>query len=369
MDYSNEMLNQSISFYNELMDEESKLLYRANIALRLLGVEAFYKSVFEIDRQKDFSNNSLTNNPYFRRKNYRGVIIFGCGNRGIDLLFELTVLGVKVIAFCDNNAKHHGGIKCGKPVISPNELIEKYSDAFVVVSPEKTEYRVAIYKQLSDMGINPGNIHGTAEMIPRIDYASSTTGSEQYFDSRIIELQDSEVFIDAGAYDGQTSIEFNNKCIRKEKPPRRIYAIEPHSENIRKMSENFSNTEICNVEIIEGCVTSSSGYTWLELSPVPSGHRCSETGNEIVRTFTIDELLDDSPATLIKMDIEGSELAALMGAEKTIRKYSPRLAICVYHKSEDLFVIPNYIKSINTGYKFYLRKYTPHREELVLYAI
>lgn len=69
------------------------------------------------------------------------------------------------------------------------------------------------------------------------------------------------------------------------------------------------------------------------------------------------------------MDIEGFELAALMGACKTIVRYRPKLAICIYHKNDDLFTIMQYLKSIMPDYKFYIRIYEDFVNELVLYAV
>lgn len=72
------------------------------------------------------------------------------------------------------------------------------------------------------------------------------------------------------------------------------------------------------------------------------------------------------------MDVEGSELESLKGAADTIRKNHPKLAICCYHKKEDIIVLYQYIKSFDndeTEYKFYLRHHSNSAYETVLYAI
>lgn len=69
------------------------------------------------------------------------------------------------------------------------------------------------------------------------------------------------------------------------------------------------------------------------------------------------------------MDIEGSEIEALIGARKQIVNNTPRLAICVYHKKEDLYAIPQLIMEYNSNYKLYLRPHSMMPTELVLFAI
>lgn len=70
----------------------------------------------------------------------------------------------------------------------------------------------------------------------------------------------------------------------------------------------------------------------------------------------------------LKLDVEGAELAALLGAEQTIRRYLPKLIVCLYHKNEDLLEIPVLIKKLNPGYKLYIAHSSYGFTDTVLYA-
>ena len=83
---------------------------------------------------------------------------------------------------------------------------------------------------------------------------------------------------------------------------------------------------------------------------------------------SIDNVCSGDKVTFIKMDIEGSELEALKGAENVIRRDKPRLAICIYHKPEDLYEIPLWIKETVPEYKLYVRQHARWWTETVLYA-
>ena len=114
----------------------------------------------------------------------------------------------------------------------------------------------------------------------------------------------------------------------------------------------------------------------IKLSYLDNGN-ASRVGDEgkypnTVSTTSIDETVDKAgihKVDFIKMDIEGAELSALMGAKNTIKKFKPNLAICVYHKKDDLIEIPKYIKSINPGYDLYFNYYTDIGWEAVIYAV
>ncbi len=186
----------------------------------------------------------------------------------------------------------------------------------------------------------------------------------QYFDP-VMNYTDAEVFVDCGAYTGDTALLFMEKSNRKYK---HYYAFEPDSDNCKKTAELLSSEK--NVTIVQKGAWShndilrfSSGNT--------SSSAVSTSGDVTIEVVSIDEYFSniEQKPTVIKMDIEGAELEALKGAENTIRNYKPKLAICIYHKGEDLYEIPQFIKTCRPDYKFYLRHYTDTSTELVLYTI
>jgi len=86
------------------------------------------------------------------------------------------------------------------------------------------------------------------------------------------------------------------------------------------------------------------------------GDRLFGDGEIKIRVNSLDCLLKDKlPPTYIKMDIEGAELEALKGATKIIKTFSPKLAVCVYHKFGDIWNIPDFILREFNNYKIYLR--------------
>ena len=100
-----------------------------------------------------------------------------------------------------------------------------------------------------------------------------------------------------------------------------------------------------------------------------SGSHIAETGEEIL-VMPIDEVINpEEKVTFIKMDVEGSEKKALLGAKQIVSKYKPKLAICIYHKVEDFWEIPLLIKQLNPEYHIYIRNYEDRIDETVCYAI
>lgn len=94
----------------------------------------------------------------------------------------------------------------------------------------------------------------------------------------------------------------------------------------------------------------------------------SNKGTEMIRVVKLDDVVKEK-VSFIKMDIEGMESEALMGAEYIIQRDKPKLAISVYHKCNDIFTLAEQVLSYRADYKLYLRHYTPNCDDTVMYFV
>ena len=122
------------------------------------------------------------------------------------------------------------------------------------------------------------------------------------------------------------------------------------------------------VTILPCAVSSGEAIQPFSYSDTSFGSRILAGGASRVQSVSLDRVLPGFHPTFISMDIEGAELDALKGAEKTIVADRPDLAICLYHSPSHLWEIPLYLHGLGLGYRFYLRNYTSLTGETVLYA-
>lgn len=189
----------------------------------------------------------------------------------------------------------------------------------------------------------------------------------QYFNEITVGLRRG-VYVDCGAYDGDTIHSFVGFCDKYE----RIVAFEPDESNYLKLCARLEAESIRNTEPIKAGVYYRNGEVCFnsKSQDITARYIIDSIEGESIDVRSIDSLHIDT-VSLIKMDIEGSELDALRGARETIKKAKPMIAVCVYHKSDDLITIPQYICDLLGGgtCKFYLRYHGNSLTELVLYAV
>lgn len=185
----------------------------------------------------------------------------------------------------------------------------------------------------------------------------------QYFPQDIIHLNnENEVFVDCGAYIGDTLQDFSSRVLSFKK----YYALEPDERRFKDLQVAIDAVNSDVVHLKYGAWNENEKYTF---SIENDCGELSSEGNLEIRVAKLDDLIEEENITFVKMDIEGAELKALEGAERIIRNSKPTLAICVYHKKEDLITIPQYIKKLEPRYKLYLRSHYLWASEVVLYAI
>ena len=195
-------------------------------------------------------------------------------------------------------------------------------------------------------------------------YLAEVKRKHQYFEDGLVELSTEERFLDCGAFDGDSAAAFVEALRQKGIDSyEEIISFEPDSGNCEKMRHRNLPRHTC---ICKG-VAESPGVVSFAADGTSS--RVEADGGEQIELESIDHYLNGRRATMIKMDIEGMELSALKGAEQTIKTWRPKLAICIYHKKEDLWEIPEYIKGLVPDYRFYVRAYDDVACELVLYAL
>jgi len=188
---------------------------------------------------------------------------------------------------------------------------------------------------------------------------------KQYFDPDIIKLSDDEIFIDAGAYDGATTT-----LLMQNVNPAKVYLFEPDEDMYKIMMKKSVLINTSNIEFIRAGLSDKKGIARFSMLPNGSSHITDE-GEKCILTVALDDMFDE--VTFIKMDIEGAEYKALIGAKKIIQTARPKLAIAIYHNIEDMWEIPLLVHSLCPEYKLYIRKYEGAEghflNEVILYAV
>lgn len=328
--------------YSHLGDEASRSLFKKRLCYSLTG------SSME-DLLEEGLCEKITN--YKKMLGKEKIYIFGAGEFGLFLVHHLP----KIIfcAFIDNDNE-----KIGKPgvlpVISVQEFIKNSKNALVIVSPK---YQLEMKNQLLQAGFPTDCIILQKDLL------------NQYFDLPYFIPKENEFFIDVGGLDGSSTKDFfqwtNNNYSKSI-----IFEPNPIEYKVCKDKMlNYNNVKVVN----KGLWHKKEVLKFFKNQGYIGCGRIESGGEETIETISLDEYLENEKEigipTFIKMDIEGAELNALKGAEQTIRKYKPKLAISIYHKPEDIWEIPSILLDFVSDYKFYIRHYNIDTAETVLYAL
>lgn len=330
-------------------------------------------------------------------------VIFGAGNCGHKLYGLLQTYGIAVSCFWDNRLHGNTDAETGMNIIKPQERKAVTDDTVVLVGVDGQDVDGPIYRQLRSLGFDEAQIRIVnryfhwmpltylqanlekyrkayqllADELSRQVYLAKmknlflmtdmaevvSPGGEEYFDKKIL-LTDNEMFIDCGGFDGDTAARFAEQCGGRY---RGIVIFEPEACKKAEIKRNMGANPY---ELYPFGVWSKRTRLYFNALGTESSHISErESGGCMIETASLDETVYDKRPTYIKMDIEGAEQEALKGGRKIIQTYKPKLAVCIYHKPEDLFDIPIMIKEMMPVYELYVRQYTNAWYDTVLYAI
>lgn len=346
-------------------------------------------------------------------KECRSVAVYGTGSCSIAAKGILDRFGVDVLCYVDSSEKKWGAEHNGLQVVSYNQV---GTDTDIVIASSFAKEISLVLRghrgRVIDLSIADDfdRFKGTfdsenlfdineARRVGReflsggdlscyqscIEYRETNQASLlrpsdflHYFHPACLPPKDGGVYIDGGAWEGDTIgevLSFNQNC--------RIIAFEPDQANFNALSSNVasaiwgdSSKNVCPVPLglwsdsrtLRFCDSADSVHT-MQSRVLGSCSVGDVTAFTEIQTITIDDYLDSvGQCDFIKMDIEGSEVEALKGAAATLQNLQPNLAISAYHEPNHLWELMILINSINPRYRFFFGHHSSCMYDSVIYA-
>lgn len=345
-------------------------------------------------------------------------VIFGAGSMGHRSLLALASIGVHPLAVCDNNPDLWGMRIAGVPVLSPAAAALRFGkDAvfFIAVRNELHFHRSTV-EQLVRLGCRhissvdcitwrfpenffpflfydlPHKVYAQAEQVllaaelwedeaSRAEYLaqvrlrtlgdpsglSRPAAKDSYFLDGIFELKPGDVFVDCGAFDGDTI----RDVVERQPGFGSVEAVEADTLSFARLAGYVATTDPAirsRIRLHHCAVGAQRGRVRFEDSGKVDS-KVSDIGETVVDLVPLDAMFASKRISMLKMDIEGGEFNALLGARNVIRRDRPILAVCVYHLQNDLWRLPLFMRALVPDYRMYLKAYRGDGIQTVAYAV
>ncbi|MDR2600487.1 MAG: FkbM family methyltransferase [Oscillospiraceae bacterium] len=334
----------------------------------------------------------------------KGLIIYGAGSNCIEFLISLYIQNTNIDIKCviDKNDSKIGKKIFDIPIISLSELKNYDRNTPILISIENDtvyvtkeleslcyiklfyydknvqylhnfrnrflnkkakefvyDFAGAIYPDVEDEYLNHliSNVCDYFYLPGLTEFLYTTEGSYEYSfnNGEGVTLNTGDIVIDAGAYIGDFSAFAASKgCIvHAFEPTRKLYKILKKTAMLNKPNLIYAYNCALGDSESHGVVKQGlHGDGSNSIETIPIKYRKNKTST--VQITSIDKFVDErklSKVDFIKADIEGYERNLLIGAANTIRKYTPKLSICTYHKPDDPRILEDIVLSINPNYK------------------
>ena len=352
----------------------------------------------------------LAQNPAFSRKSLNKVVVVGAADEGLRFIQLCEEHAIEVVAVFDDHSQKIG-LQIGRHNVNPMEMLEDVDRATpVIIASHRVLKGVERLKEmgfkyvapfallevldpmtfpphmfyrgwLEDLFGNRARYIGLSKLLAdkfSLQVLDALLGFRLTFDATflspivewdlykpkgILSYSDNEVYVDGGSYDGDTIRLFIDRVHGQFS---RVLAFEPDRKTYERLVEKFSGEK--RVEPINAGLHRRKGRLKFD----NMGTRAStfvEQGGVEISVVGLDEVLGEQRVTFVKMNIEGSEIAALKGAERSINKWAPKLAISAYHHPPHLWQVPELVNRLRSDYRLYLRQHDGGVVETVLYAL
>lgn len=223
-----------------------------------------------------------------------------------------------------------------------------FDEAFVRVHEEQMQEAYALLADDRSRAVFLDTVR--FKLSGKIQYLRASETEKDEIFRTVLCPEINEHFCDLGAYNGDTIRELLSYTGGQYAS---VTALEPDRRNFRKLSAYAEQALTDDVTLVQAGAWSED--TVLQFSD-KAGRQSKVVRKGIETTMrSVDSVLDGKPCTYLKMDVEGAEREALLGAVQTIRRYRPKLNIAAYHKSEDFFALALQIHEICSDYRLYLR--------------
>ncbi len=384
----------------------------------ITNYEQIIRKVLAVDKE---TVRRLERSAFDELSDSKQLVLCGAGGLGRKTLQGLRRAGLEPIAFSDNNARLWSTEVDRVPVHSPADAVSRYGEtaAFVVTvwgahSADRLEERKAYWRGLGCKTVLsfrtlfwkfpayflphyacdlPHKVYEQADQViaaatlwsddvSRVEYLEQLrwrTGVDYgglpdpvegptYFPKDLIAVVPRERFVDCGAFDGDTLrdlVRVTGGAFEK------VWALEPDPANFMKLKSTIAalpESVRSRVDIIPIAAADAAKVLRFQSGELASSGFSNQGGIE-VQCDAIDNVLTGTIPTFLKMDIEGAEPEALLGARGLIKKCRPILAISVYHRQEHLWEIPLLLSKMVEDYHYHLRPHDLEGWDLVCYAI
>lgn len=357
-----------------------------------------------------------TSNNYYKYlnsiiNNSKKVFIYGAGVYGKEAkkYIDQYCCSNVLYGFIDDTESKINKMYLGLPVLSIKEFANNHLDALVLVCCDERSHHIMIHN-LRNIGLSENLI-----MIPQIAFLDpeedikfiknnfenlkilsgllSDDKSKQvlynvmsykvshnqilldmisdnvdfrYYDDSILQGRGKGILLDCGSYIGDSLDGYVKYASDYYKG---AICCEAIPNNIKLLTEHLEQKAYINVEVIDQAIWKTEGSVYFDCAGVKSGF-VSDSGNIQILSTTIDKVAFGRQIDFIKIEINGAEFDALLGATNTIVEKKPVIAVSVYHNPLDIIRIPLLIYSLNTDYSLFLRFYGHTTlTDIVCYAI